>query len=125
MVYVISNLSQTTTNLIDIPIKKVLIHFQNRPRILCMSATMREVTDSCTRQSLGISSFLEIKRNPINPRISFINTKGKLNVNNIAQMLEKGKQCPRILIFEKSLVDCGLLYLAIKKVYHYLVYKCL
>ena len=112
------NKSQTTTNLIDIQIKNGLIKFQNRPRILCMSATMREVTDKCTRQCLGISSFLEIKKNPTNPRISFINTKGKLNVENLAQMLkEKGRQCPRILIFEKSLVDCGLCYLAIKKVF--------
>ena len=64
-----------------------------------MSATMREVTDKCTRQSLGISSFLEIKKNPTNPRISFINTKGKLNVQNLAEMLKvKGRQCPRILI---------------------------
>jgi len=80
----------------------VIAKLKNRPRILCMSATMREVTDKCTRQSLGISSFLEIKKNPTNPRISFINTKGKLNVQNLAEMLKvKGRQCRGFLYSRK------------------------
>ena len=95
------------------------LKFQVRPAILCMTATITEVTESSTIRNLGISSdrLFKIQRNPTNPNISFINSTGTLNSRMIADLLQnKGKQCPRILIFEKSLVDCGLCFLEIKKV---------
>ena len=84
-----------------------------------MSATMTEVTETSTIKDLGIDykNVLKIERNPTNPRISFQNLKGELNFEHVAKLLkEKGRQCPRILIFEKSLVDCGLRFLDIKQV---------
>lgn len=84
-----------------------------------MTATMTEVTETATIKTLGISSknLFKIERNPVNPRISYINSKGDLNIQYVAELLKKqGIRCPRILIFKHSLVDCGLCYLEIKKV---------
>ena len=84
-----------------------------------MTATMTEVTETSTIRNLGISSdrLFKIERNPTNPLISYINSTGTLNVRNIADLLRRrGRNCPRILIFENSLVDCGLCFLEMSKV---------
>ena len=90
--------------------------FQTRPVVLCMTATLDDIIETTTLNLLGISANVKrINVNPINPRISFINCLGTLNINFIKSLLVSG-ECPRIIMFKTSIVQCGLLYLEIRKV---------
>ena len=60
-----------------------------------------------------------ISQNPTNKNISLHNCQGELDVGPLVkQLLEE--TCPRILIFENSLPECGLRYLEITNVSQYI-----
>ena len=97
----------------------LLINFQNRPLVLCLTATLTEMCEKETIWDLGLdpSDMLSISKNPVNRRISLINLPGSLDINPLLSMLEGPEdQCPRVIIFENSLVDCGYRYLEFKQV---------
>ena len=91
---------------------------QNHPRVLCLSATMTEISEQSTMRHLGLdpAATLKLTRNPVNNRISLINIAGRFQIGPVAQYLREGN-CPRIIIFENSLVDCGKRYLEFRQVY--------
>ena len=94
-----------------------LFFFQNRPRVLCLTATLTAAAEKTSLRSLGLNaeSVHKIVKNPVNKRISFHNRSGCLNIRPIVKRLREGN-CPRLIIFEEGLVGCGDRYLEIKEV---------
>ena len=86
--------------------------------MLCLTATMLQAAEKKVIRHLGVkTSYHKIQMSPISPRISFHNRDGVLNVRHIAEMLIKFEaSCPRILIFEQSLVSCGSRFLELARV---------
>lgn len=89
---------------------------QERPRVLCLSATMTELTETITMGYLGLDpeTTTRLSRNPVNKRISLINLPGHFKIGSIVDLL-RGGNCPRIIIFETGLRDCGSRYLEFKQ----------
>ena len=92
--------------------------FQSTPTILCLTATLIEVAQKRTLTLLGMSDHVhKIQVSPISPRVSFKNSGGTLNIEYIGSMVQAyKKECPRILIFEDTLVACGAQYLDVEHV---------
>ena len=89
---------------------------QGRPTILCITATLSEDDEIRTMNLLGVTEFKKITCNPMNPRISFHNSIAPLDLNYVAELLQRRESCPRIIIFEQSLDECGKKYLELELV---------
>ena len=78
---------------------------------------MSEMSEKVTLKSLGIDpkTVTKIEKNPVNRRISYHNSKGCLNIQPLIELLCAGT-CPRVIIFESSLLKCGERYLEMKEV---------
>ena len=85
--------------------------------VLCLTATLTEATEKKALKSLGLNpnTVHKIVQKPVSPRISFCNSSGSLQIKPIIQLLCESK-CPRMIIFESSLVECGQRYLDFKEV---------
>ena len=80
---------------------------------------MTEVTESSTIRYLGLTTedTTIIARNPTNKNISFHNCNGELNARILVDyMINESRRISRIVIFENSLLECGLRYLEITNV---------
>ena len=80
---------------------------------------MKESSEEETILDLGLdpTETLRISQNPVNSRISLINIPGKLDIAPLVSLLEnEAEECPRVIIFENSLVDCGYRYLEFMQV---------
>ena len=91
---------------------------QSEPTILCMTATLIEAAEKKTLKILGMVDHVHrVQMSPISPRITLVNSTGKLNFDYVASMVNRYKdRCPRILVFEDTLVDCGAHYTEIEHV---------
>ena len=91
--------------------------FQNRPVVLCLTATLTEVAEKLTLRSLGLDpdTVHKIEKNPVSRRISFHNKSGCLDIQPLVEHFCTG-ECPRVIIFEASLLNCGARYLEFKEV---------
>ncbi|KAL5252834.1 hypothetical protein ACHWQZ_G015565 [Mnemiopsis leidyi] len=99
-------------------IASMISKFENRPLVLCLTATLTELNEKETLCDLGLdpTEILSISKNPVNHRISMINLPGCLDIKPLLSMLEWPEdKCPRVIIFENSLVDCGYRYLEFKQ----------
>lgn len=87
--------------------------------VLCLTATLTELNEKETIGDLGLdeTELFRISKNPVNNKISLINLSGKLDIAPLISLLAGPKdRCPRIIIFENSLVECGQRYLEFKQV---------
>lgn len=86
--------------------------------MLCLTATLEDAAEKKTLLQLGMSGQVErIRMSPISSRVSFQNSPGSLNVDYLIEMVVKLKhECPRVLIFEETLVACGAQYLKFEDV---------
>ena len=58
-----------------------------------------------------------LRRPPLNPKISFVNIKGSLNIAALGEMVKSlGDKCPRIAYFARGVEICGPIWKKLKVV---------
>lgn len=90
-----------------------------------MTATMTTVAEKRVVIDLAMKkTAFRISESPVSPRLSFHASNGELNHAYIGKLVnEKGVDCPRMIIFEAKLDNCGRKYVQITQViYLYRIY---
>lgn len=95
-----------------------ILSIQVRPVILCLTATLTDSGELGAMRLLGITNPTRMACNPVNPRISFHNSGAQLDMEFIASLLTRREECPRLILFEDSLKECGKKYRQLQRVRH-------